>query len=119
MSAVGDRHQPGGAVEGGTVVVAGALLGFAGVQGRADAQLPGLDLIPGRGHQSLLRGQRGGDTAQAGLERGMEAVARVLDDRSAVLLDGLPHDFIVAGQGGLHLCGMFLPQPGAAFNICE
>jgi len=48
-----------------------------------------------------------------------EGVAYGLEDMAAVGFNGFSEESIVAGNGSVHLLGVLLPAPGAAFYVGE
>ncbi len=74
----------------------------------------------GVGHaQRLLERQRRAHGVERIGKHGVNAVARRLDDLAMVALDGAPRELVVAGEGGAHALGHFLPEAGAPFDIGE
>ena len=96
LTAMPHCHEPGGAIQGGAVVVACAGLGLARVQPHAHAHSLGVQLIPLCREQCLLGGQGGCHAVQTRLKDRVESISSGLDDVPAMPFDGCPNQVVVA-----------------------
>ncbi len=117
MTAVRRIHDPGSPVDGGTEIVAVALVGDAGVQSAADLERDA-DGGADRKHFALERYRRAhrGDRIA---EDGVESVARRLDHAAAVRFDAFPRHPVVTVEGVGHAPRFGLPESRAAFDVGE
>ena len=117
LSAVGRRHQPAGAIERCSEIVAVAFLGLAGVNADAAAQRTGCSPLFGRerasGHD--CRGDGRGRLA----EHGVPAVAHRLDHRAVVRFDRVSQHGVVAYKRRPHGVGMLLPETRRTLEVGE
>src|SRR5271169_1095486 len=114
LSAMTNGHQPRGAVQRGTIIIAGARFCFAGMQADAYLDMVRVDLIPLCLVKGLLSMQRRRDAVQGSPERSMNSIPGRLDNMAVTSLNGLAQNLIVPRQGNFHRLGILLPKLGAA-----
>ena len=117
LTAVRDRRHTRGTVHVGSVPVAVALGGLAGVQPHSHAQLHAVR--PLRRAQRRLRGDRRPHAVLRGGERGQYAVARALHHVAGATLDRVAHQRVVMRQRNAHRIRMLLPQARRTLQIGE
>ena len=96
----------GGAVERGTVEIAGPFFRVAGVDAYADAELA--DFAPRFALKTALDGERSRERLAID-EDGQDAVTRMFDDSAAVGGHRFGEESVVASQGGRHRVAVGLP----------
>ena len=114
---MGGAQQAGGAAQGCAEVVAGTLLGLAGVQGGPDAEGLAFGQGPGFSVKGRLGRKRGPQRLVGLVEGGVEGVPGGLEDVSSVGLDTGAEQGVVSCEGGAHGVGVPLPQAGAALDV--
>ena len=114
LTAVRERHQPGGAVHLAAEVVPVAFDRLTGVQAHAHREVDG-----GVVAQLLLRLDRGGGGVGGGRERGAEAVAAGAEHVAAVAFDRAADDGVVDPQRVGHVGRGLLPQTGGVLDVGE
>ena len=114
---MGRLHDPRGSVDRATEEILIAPFNRACMQ-------PGThtkgDVVGGRRLiKRLLQRRRRTQRIHCVDERGIHAVAGHLDDDAAVVLDRLARQRVVCSERPRHPLAFLLPEPGAAFDVCE
>ncbi len=117
LPAVRGGHEPGGAIDRGSVVVAVAVLGFAGVYADADPQR--LGVLPTLRDDRSLRGCCGRERLARAGEHCVHAIAGHLHDAPVVLRDRRTQQLVVTRQRDPHGLRLLLPESRRTFEIGE
>ena len=115
LAAVPDCQQPRSPVDRRTKIVALALVGSSGMDGRAyakSAQRRKILVV-----KRALRGEHCGEGVGGAGKGGTESVAEGLEDVSPMRDDRLPNERVVTAHGTFHFVAIAFPALRAAFDV--
>ena len=117
LPAMAKRHDPGGAVQHRTEIIATPMLRSAAVQSHPHPQRP--DPPPRLGRQRALRCDGRGEGIRSQREHGVDPIPRRLHHMPTVGLDGCPQHVIVTSQRRPHRLGILLPLARRRLEVRE